>query len=324
MIVGEVIGSYEIERMIGKGGCSSVYSVKDVNTEEEYAMKVEYKDDKRKLLANEIKVMENLSDCKMFPRLVCSGEEPTFRWMVIEHLGESLASCHQKFKNRNGYMTFISRIALYMLRCIQQLHASGYVHRDIKPGNFLIRNDSEFPICLIDFGLAKRFINGDRHISFKEKVGFLGTSRYASVNAHQQVTLSRRDDLMSWFYSVVELASGLLPWADNTVEWRTKEMKKNISSSVLCRKLPNEFIQIYKYISGLGFDETPNYMKIIRLIRSSLKETHSISASIFSDFFGEQKFVKLEEGQDVNSEGNMTRSLDLSYDKGGCSRCNVC
>lgn len=44
------------------------------------------------------------------------------------------------------------------------------------------------------------------------EMGWRGTTRYGSLNAHQRQDLARRDDLESWLYMIVELTKGSLPW----------------------------------------------------------------------------------------------------------------
>ena len=327
LVPGANIDKYRIEKQIGRGGCGAVYLVVDSLTGERYAMKTEYKDRSRHVLENEIRVLSNISQCPMFPKLIDHGERPEFFWMVIELLGPSLSACRQQMKGVADSQFSVSKVSIEMLRCIEQLHKDGYVHCDIKPANFLVRSNRACPICLIDFGLARKFVNDEKHISFRENVGFTGTSRYASVNSHEHVSLSRRDDLMSWFYSVVELATGILPWSRFKESWKIEEMKKDIPSAVLCRKLPQEFMQIYKYISRLGFDEDPNYVKIKRLIRKSSQETWSVGNLAIWTNFGSDDLQKISEISLDNLEqvcdADAPNSLDLSYSSGGCGKCCV-
>ena len=62
----------------------------------------------------------------------------------------------------------------------------NYVHRDIKPDNFLVGTGKKADtLFVIDFGLAKRFISPKtgKHIERKQKRHATGTMRYCSANA---------------------------------------------------------------------------------------------------------------------------------------------
>ena len=99
---------------------------------------------------------------------------------------------------------------------IESVHKSGYIHRDIKPSNFVFgRSDDETSkIFLIDFGLAKQHIDPktDEPYPPKRRCDFRGTIPYASLTAHNKMDLSRKDDMWSFFYMLIEFLEGTLPW----------------------------------------------------------------------------------------------------------------
>ena len=73
-----------------------------------------------------------------------------------------------------------------MISRIEYVHNRHFLHRDIKPDNFCVGlNKTSHKIFLIDFGLAKRYIQKDgRHIPYREGKNLTGTARYASINTH--------------------------------------------------------------------------------------------------------------------------------------------
>jgi serine/threonine protein kinase len=90
---------------------------------------------------------------------------------------------------------------------------------DLKPENFIMGLAKKETTCyLIDFGLARRYRfrhPEDRtlkHIPFRRGRSFIGTAKYASINSHRSLELSRRDDLESIGYVLIELINGHLPW----------------------------------------------------------------------------------------------------------------
>jgi serine/threonine protein kinase len=127
------------------------------------------------------------------------------------------------------------------------VHSKNYIHRDIKPDNFLVgKNKKNNQVFVIDFGLAKRYKDAKTgaHIPFTDGKSLTGTARYASINTHLGMEQSRRDDLESTGYVMVYFLRGELPWqglkAKTMKEKYEKIMEKKLSTPVdsLCKGFP--------------------------------------------------------------------------------------
>ena len=102
-------------------------------------------------------------------------------------------------------------IGYQMVQRIEYVHSKGYIHRDIKPGNFLIGKNKEKEILyIIDFGLSKKYIDKltGKHAIYKEGKGLTGTARYVSLNTHYGIDQSRRDDIEGIAYNLIYFAKG--------------------------------------------------------------------------------------------------------------------
>ena len=166
-----------------------------------------------------------------------------------------------------------------MIQRIEYVHSKGYIHRDIKPGNFVIgKGPNSKKLYLIDFGLSKKYIDKitNKHIPYKEGKGLTGTARYVSLFTHYGIEQSRRDDIEGIAYNLIYLVKGKLPWqgvkTKNKKEKHKKimESKLQISPEKLCEGLSGEFVSLLKYARELEFEEKPDYKRFKLMFKNRI------------------------------------------------------
>ncbi|CAG2163690.1 unnamed protein product [Oppiella nova] len=130
---------------------------------------------------------------------------------------------------------------------------------------------SENIIHLIDFGLAKEFIDQKTkdHIPVKKNKALVGPPRYMSRWTHLGYEQSRRDDLEAIGYVIMYFRkNGDLPWSGLPESSAQKkrdligEFKRSISIETLCYGYPEEFADYLRAIRCLDFEEKPNYSNL--------------------------------------------------------------
>jgi casein kinase 1 len=196
--------------------------------------------------------------------------------MVIDLLGKSLEdlfeTCHRHFSLKTVLM-----LADQMISCLEFIHNKCFVHRDVKPNNFVMGlNEKSNQVFIIDYGLAKRYRDeqSDAHIPFAEGKSLTGTARYASVGALRGLEQSRRDDLESLGYVWLYFLRGSLPWmglASHDDQRRYElicDVKSRTSFEELCRGFPIEFVRYFSIVRNLRFAEKPKYGELRQLFRS--------------------------------------------------------
>ena len=197
-------------------------------------------------------------------------------------------SLYDFIKSKDLSIEQIKKIVIKSIEILENIHHSFVIHRDIKPQNFMIKNGELF---IIDFGFSTFYIDDNKnHLPNKENnienCNIIGTPKYISLNIHNGITPSRRDDLISLGYIFIFLLYKYLPWdnfpifenKDNYEEIHVLHPKnqyiKQLKQIETLKKQENsihQFIYYYiKYCYSLKYDEEPNYYSIKQLILKTI------------------------------------------------------
>jgi serine/threonine protein kinase len=280
---------YKLLEKLSEGSFGTVYKATNVRTCELVAVKIEYNslNIDAKSLKNEAKIYQYLLKEPGFPKLkwfgkeLCStqketNEEEEITYLVIDLLVCSLTT----LVKRKGPLSLklILQIGIQMIKRVETLHGKYLLHRDIKPDNFML--DKNKTLCLIDFGLCKRYDHNGRHIEEKQITSMIGSANFVSLNVHKGIEPSRRDDVISCIYVILYLfLGGDLPWfleKDMKRMVQIKEQLTNVNANISVNTIMNtsvpQFIKhILTIVYKLAFNAEPDYKELINILETELR-----------------------------------------------------
>uniref|UniRef100_A0A9J8AAQ3 non-specific serine/threonine protein kinase n=1 Tax=Cyprinus carpio carpio TaxID=630221 RepID=A0A9J8AAQ3_CYPCA len=271
------VGSkYRLGRKIGSGSFGDIYLGANITSGEEVAIKLESVKTKHPQLHIESKFYKMMQGGVGIPSIKWCGAEGDYNVMVMELLGPSLEDLFN-FCSRKFTLKTVLLLADQMISRIEYIHSKNFIHRDIKPDNFLMGLGKKGNLVyIIDFGLAKKYRDArtHQHIPYRENKNLTGTARYASINTHLGIEQSRRDDLESLGYVLMYFNLGSLPWqglkaATKRQKYeRISEKKMSTPIEVLCKGYPSEFSTYMNFCRSLRFDDKPDYSYLRQLFRN--------------------------------------------------------
>ena len=227
--VGQRVGAYEIEELIGAGGMGEVYRARRVD---DFQQIVALKLVRQGMLSeetlgrfrNEVQLLAAVGQHPNVARLFDAGTtDDGSPYFVMEYV-DGLSIDRHCDRER---LTIRQRLELFcdVCRAVQFAHRHAVIHRDIKPSNILITGDGTPK--LIDFGIAKLVSPEvqDRTLALRTAPqARVLTPHYASPEQMRGETVSTATDVYSLGVVLYELLSGHRPYelsSDRPVDWAT-------------------------------------------------------------------------------------------------------
>jgi serine/threonine protein kinase len=308
----EIIGDrYVLQERLASGAFGIIFQAWDKEKKEYCVAKLESADTSSGILDYEFHMYKQIGVSERIPRIYdfypsheVYGRD--YNVLMMEHAGQSIENLFDKCKRRFSVKT-VCMLAIEMLHCIELLHERMFLHRDIKPDNFTFKNGK---IYILDFGLCKRYRHPDtnEHITYKENKSITGTPRYASINSHLGIQMSRRDDLESLAYCLIYFLRGSLPWmgirATSKRSKYNKILEKKMATPIdlLCAGYPEEFYDYLCYVRSLRFADKPDYAALRGMFER-------VAARLEFTFDGKYDWdVLLEAVKEDGAEADDTRS----------------
>jgi serine/threonine-protein kinase len=216
--VGQQLGDYRLEEIIGQGGMGVVYRATQLGLERTVAVKViapglAADDTFRERFQREARMLAHVDHPHVIP-IHHAGEADgqlflSMRWVDGHDLAQEIRASPQGMDAERALL-FLRQIG----GALDAVHADGLIHRDIKPANVLIESRSGGDHAyLTDFGAGREL---DSPSEFTRTGQWLGTVDYIAPETLEGITSGTMSDLYGLACVVFEMLAGAPPFRRDT------------------------------------------------------------------------------------------------------------
>ena len=224
-LIGQTINDrYRLDALLGDGGMGTVFRAFDRNLDRQVAIKLMHshfarQPEFRKRLIQEAQTAAKL-DHPSIVRMYDFGESDLGLFITMEYVdGGSLREHLQRLQSMGKFLPFSQsmQIGIQIAEALDYAHRRGVIHRDVKPGNIILKRlshpdepgEQPFRAVLTDFGLVKL----QEGIPMTQSGATVGTPAYMSPEQCEGMELDGRSDLYSLGIVLYELVTNRLPFS---------------------------------------------------------------------------------------------------------------
>ncbi|MEA3407494.1 MAG: protein kinase [Chloroflexota bacterium] len=229
-LVGEILdNTYRIDELLGQGGMGAVYKGQDIRLNRDVAVKVMHSHIARQKgfrdrFLQEARAIANL-DHPGVVRVYSFGSEPEMLYIVMAFVpGRSLRDWLHFLSEQGNIISLPEGLAIVekVAEALAYAHRRGVYHRDIKPGNIMLRplepvdvgaDGLAFQPVVTDFGLAKLAEGGILSITGMS----MGTPAYMAPEQCEGSEIDGRADIYALGIVLYEVVTGRLPFEVRTL-----------------------------------------------------------------------------------------------------------
>ncbi len=279
-LVGQKIGNFEIEEMIGRGGMGVVYLTRDTKLKRSVAIKsipAALADDStaRMRFRREAELLASLNHPNIAVIHEIIEQKEGASYLVLEYVpGQTLAQriAHEPLKLEEALS-----IGQQIAEAVSAAHDKGVIHRDLKPGNIKITPEGK--VNVLDFGLAKASGSQDKKQStaITQPGRVMGTPAYMSPEQACGKPTDKRSDIWSFGCLMYEMLTGHLPFEGQTT---TEILARIIEREPNWQALPQQTPANIRVILRHCLEKEPRWrLQHIKDAAIEIKETLNLLAA---------------------------------------------
>src|SRR6476659_8240212 len=286
LLVGQTIGHYKISKRIGTGGMGDVYLATDITAGSRAALKLlptRFTSDAERLkrFQQEARALVGLNHPNILT-VYEIGEDHSTHYIASELIeGETL---RQRLVRGRMEVSEAVDVAIQVASALAAAHEAGIVHRDINPGNIMLRPDGY--VKVLDFGIAKlaepAFAEATADVAEPVTLAdtnlgsILGTVRYMSPEQASGESVDKRTDIWSLGVVLYEMVTGHEPFSGDTPrEVMTSILEKEPPPlKGYIRQPPAELQQIIN--KALRKDRTERYQSAGEMLQALKNLRHKL------------------------------------------------